>query len=171
MDPKVSELGNSIGMQKLYNRQEAIQRFCEGFKKLQSLSKTVEIFIENNVYSDKNKNNFLSNPFLLTDYEGYNELSQHIQFPLLLDVAHLKVSCNSLGLDFISELEKLYSVSKYVHLSDNDSLSDSNKTIPSTSFYWEFIKKYSAVQRDFTLEIYMGLKEINNAFKSLKSVT
>ena len=45
---------------------------------------------------------------------------------LLVDVAHLKVSANSLGLDYFGELEKLFQLADYVHLSDNDGYSDQN---------------------------------------------
>ena len=42
-----------------------------------------------------------------TDYEGYTELKSLFKFKPLIDLAHLKVSCNTLGLNFYDQCEKL----------------------------------------------------------------
>ena len=168
IDPKVNELGKSIDKQEPYNREKSINRFCEAYNKLQAHSKGVEIYIENNVFSHQNQINFGLNPFLLTSKEGYLELSNYISFPLLLDVAHLKVSCKTLGLNFYSELKDLYSLSKYIHLSDNDGFSDSNKTILKSSEIELFLKAQDNSNKNITLEIYDDLEIVKTAYNQLK---
>jgi sugar phosphate isomerase/epimerase len=58
---------------------------------------------------------------------------------LLVDVAHLKVSSQSLGLDgtlFLTECKKWI---KAYHLSDNNGLEDENKSFDSNSWFWTHI--------------------------------
>ena len=56
-----------------------------------------------------------SNPLLLTDVQSYKELKK-FNFNLLLDLAHLKVSCRSLNLDFIQQANYLINETDYIHL-------------------------------------------------------
>ena len=70
---------------------------------------------------------------------------------LLIDVAHLKVSSNSLNFDKIEFLNKCNHLADGHHLSDNDGLSDSNNKFDSKSWFWDHIDN----KKDYySLEVY-----------------
>ena len=58
---------------------------------------------------------------------------------LLVDVAHLKVSANSLNFE-CEIFEKCDDLIGY-HLSDNDGLSDTNNIYDEDAWFWKFLKK------------------------------
>lgn len=167
IDPKVKELGKSISTQAMYDRSKAIDRFCEGYEILNDYSKGTKLYVENNVFSDANNKRFASNPFLFTDYNSYIELSQLLKFNVLLDVAHLKVSCNSLDLSFGDELIKLAEIAEYIHISDNDALSDSNEYLRKDSDMFKKVSKLKLKDKTITIEIYEDLQKIINSFELL----
>ena len=70
---------------------------------------------------------------------------------LLVDVAHLKVSAQTLGFD-PREMFKLCEpwIQAY-HLSDNDGTRDSNESIQENSWFWPYLKKNLDY---YSLEIY-----------------
>lgn len=169
-DPRVKDLGQIINKKRMYNRQQAIDNFCLGYNKLVSLSKSVEIYVENNVVSDYNYQNFGKNPFLLTDIKSYNELKEYINFPLLLDLAHLKVSCNTLNLNFEEQASELIKVSDYVHLSDNNGKKDSNKAITADSDIFKFLKTLKLIDKTITLEIYETTDQIKTSAELINKI-
>ena len=88
-------------------------------------------------------------------------------FNILLDVAHLKVSCNSLSLNFIDELNKFLIISDYLHISDNDSLNDSNKYINKKSELYSILSKHQLGSKIITLEIYDEIHKIKSSYNLL----
>jgi hypothetical protein len=79
-------------------------------------------------------------------------LKKLIDFNLLLDVAHLKVSAHTLGLDFNSELTHMANYSDYWHLSDNNNLADQNNSISE-----EFLLQLAGLPnqpKKATIEVY-----------------
>jgi sugar phosphate isomerase/epimerase len=167
IDPRINELGKSINNQIMYDRSKSIDRFCSGVELLSSYTSETEIYVENNVFSDANKKIFQSNPFLFTDYEGYKELSKNLEFKVLLDVAHLKVSCKSLSISFIDELNKLASIADYIHISDNDALSDSNQYLSKESQMYEALSNINFDEKILTLEIYENFEKIIKSYDLL----
>ena len=167
LDPNINELGNGISTQMMYDKSKSIDRFCSGYNSLIEYSSGISLFVENNVFSHINKKNFESNPFLFTDYDSYIELSEKLDFNVLLDVAHLKVSCKSLSLPFIDQLNKLAIISDYIHISDNDALSDSNKYVTEDSDMYKALSKINLKGKIVTLEIYEDLKRIISSHKLL----
>tara|TARA_X000000368_G_scaffold202500_1_gene159858 strand:+ start:1104 stop:1958 length:855 start_codon:yes stop_codon:yes gene_type:complete len=170
-DPRVKDLGQIIAKNKMYNRANAIDNFCSGYNELVSLSKSVEIYVENNVVSYYNYQNFGKNPFLLTDIESFNELKEYIDFPLLLDLAHLKVSCNTLNLNFKEQALGLINVSNYIHLSDNNSKIDSNNTINADSDIFKLLKTLKLTDKTITLEIYETIDQIKRSNELINKIT
>ena len=77
---------------------------------------------------------------MLANFKDYKELYNLINFNLLLDVGHLKVSSKTLGLNFENELNSLMAISKYIHISDNDGLSDQNQVIKPNTFLYNYLK-------------------------------
>lgn len=170
IDPNVKELGKKIGKDKLYDKEKSIERFCLGYEQISSISNKVKIHIENNVFSYNNSLNFAENPFLFTDYDSYLELKNNIDFPVLLDLAHLKVSCKTLGLVFKDELHKSLNLSDYIHISDNSGYADSNNTISEKSDIFELLKAYNLKDKTITLEIYEDLEQIKNSYKLISNL-
>ena len=167
VDPKVNELGIGISEQSFYSRSKSMSRFVAAFKELDTYASGVQLYIENNVFSKKNKDVFGDNPFFLTDFDGYVELKDNLAYSLLLDVAHLKVSCKSLSKSFSDEFAKLIGLSDYIHVSDNDGLVDSNNALSSTSSMYGLLSSVDLRGKTITLEVYETLENIVNSYNLL----
>ena len=165
VDISVDEIGKEISASHLCNTKEAYERFCRGFNLIKSESKEIKIYIENNVYSKTNFDTYgLQNPLMLTSPAEYKELQQHIDFKLLLDVAHLYVSSQSLGFDFDSYLDQMIMETDYVHLSNNNGCHDQNNGFISNSKLLDNIRKKHLKNKIITLEIYTGLNSLRESF-------
>ena len=161
IDFNTKEIGKNISSAKLYNKKEATKRFCEGYNYLKKITGDIELYVENNVLSSSNIETFQGQPpFMLTDYEGYTELKSFIDFKLLLDIAHLKVSANSLRLDFVEQLDKMIAISDYIHLSDNDGLHDQNRCFSGDGDILDVLKAYNFNDKIVTLETNGGISDI-----------
>mgnify|MGYP000386139580 CR=1 FL=1 len=138
---------------------------------MQDYAGDLNLFIENNVYSDSNYQNFDGkNIFMLTNFEDYLELKDKIDFYFLLDVAHLKVSCKTLGLEFLPQLESLFSKTDYIHVSDNDNLHDSNDSISLKSSFLDTFKTHNSDLKTYTLEVYSSIEEIKDSYNLLTRI-
>ena len=171
IDIKVSEIGKKISKVTLFDKEKSIKRFSDGFKKLNSFSDDLELYIENNVYSSTNAKTYDNNNlFMLTNSSEYTELKKMINFNLLLDVAHLKVSTKTLGCNFEDEFNYMINQTNYIHISDNDALHDLNHKLQKDSILVELLKKQDLKDKDFTLEIYDDICEIKKTYKILQEV-
>jgi len=171
VDINVDEIGKAISANHLCNTKQSYERFCNGFNLIKSESEEIQIYIENNVYSKTNFNIYgLQNPFMLTSFEEYKELQQHIDFKLLLDVAHLYVSSRTLGFDFDSHFDQMIMETDCVHLSDNDGYHDQNAEFASGSKLLNKIKKKHLKDKTITLEIYTGIKRLRASFDLLTAI-
>lgn len=164
IDPSVEDLGKKIKKSKISNKENSNKKFCEGVKMLQENAGAIDLYIENNVISSSNYNTYNQNIFMLTNSHEYFELKKELDFNLLLDIAHLKVSCKTLGLNFQDEFEILWNQSNYIHLSDNDGLHDSNKSISKKSSLYGLLKKQNFSGKTFSLEIYNNFEELKAAY-------
>jgi len=161
IDFSMNEVGKDISLTVLNNRDKAIKRFCGGYNYLKKKAGDVELYIENNVFSQSNARKFQNkNPFMLTDHDGYVELKNYIDFKLLLDAAHLRVSAHSLGLNFAEQLHEMIQVSDYVHLSDNDGLHDQNRCFREQSDLLNVLKDYDFHNKTVTTEVYGNVSDI-----------
>jgi sugar phosphate isomerase/epimerase len=155
LDPKVEELGNRVEKKPLINRDKAMSRFIENVNELALFAEELgaTLLIENNVLSYSNYHYFNENPFLMVNAEEcikvMNETPDNVL--LLVDVAHLKVSSNSLGFNKIQFLELVNSFIGAYHLSDNDGLSDSNEEVRKDSWFWPYI---NTDKNYYSLEVY-----------------
>lgn len=171
LDIKVSEIGKKLSKDNLFDNNKAIGRFCNGFKELSIFADDMELYIENNVYSRTNAETYNNkNIFMLTTFEEFKELETMIDFKLLLDIAHLKVSSATFDLDFEYELSNMISKSSYIHISDNDALHDLNNSLNENSNLVELLKKQDLKYKDFTLEIYDGMRNIQKTHDILKDL-
>jgi len=171
IDIKVSEIGKKISKENLFDKEKSIQRFCDGFSKLKEFAGDLKLYVENNVFSSTNAQTYEDeNIFMLTHSREYKELKSIIDFNLLLDVAHLKVSTKTLGLNFENEFSSMMEQSDYIHISDNDALHDLNHKLQENSDLVELLKKQNLKDRDFTLEVYDELYEISKSYSLLKDI-
>ena len=155
IDPKVEELGNRVKKQALIDRNEGIVRFINNVNELALYAEKLKtsLLIENNVLSYSNFQYFADNPFLMTDAQEcikvMNETPENVS--LLVDLAHLKVSSNSLGFSKVKFLELVDPFISAYHLSDNNGLSDSNEEVREDSWFWPYIRNDKEY---YSLEIY-----------------
>jgi len=166
IDIKPNEAGKNISYSRLSNKAKALNRFREAWNVINGeAGDDLYLYIENNVLSIKNAKTFSGhNPLLLTDYNGYIELKQYLSFNLLLDIAHLNVSANSLGLDFDEELTKLLPLSNYIHISENDGLYDQNIPFSKNSLLLRKVQKYNLKDKYITLEVYDEIDRIVTSY-------
>ena len=159
IDPKPKELGSTISNHDLYLKKNSLQQMLSGYKTLNK-NKNIKLYFENNVLSKKNLERFKTNPFLLTDTNSFRELKKSIDFNLLLDLAHLKVSCKSLNLNFYDEANSLIKETDYLHISGNDGNHDSNNSIIEDKQLIKVLDKNNLKSKTITLEIYDDLPTI-----------
>ena len=171
IDFKPKEAGAKINHRKLADRNEALARFTDAWKEIGDEGDgDVTLYVENNVFSSTNAKTFSgNNPFLLSDYQGYQELKEQANFNLLLDLAHLKVSVNSLGLDFFSEAKKMLSLTNYVHVSDNDSFHDQNKELKYDSNILHCLRDFDFHDGTVVIEVYGDLEQVKSSAEIVKN--
>jgi sugar phosphate isomerase/epimerase len=168
IDIRLGEIGKKLTKDNLFNEKKSITKFCNAFKLLQKIDNSVNLFIENNVFSKSNAETYIGeNPFMLTHFVEYQSLKKKIDFNLLLDVAHLKVSVKTLGLDWNKEFKNMMINSSYIHISDNDSFHDLNNRLMKDSSLFLLLKESDTRNKDFTLEIYDDMYAIKKSYEAL----
>jgi len=171
IDIKLNEIGETLSLDKLFDEKEAIERFCNAYNVIKEQAKNVSLFIENNVFSKTNSDTYDGkNPFMMTNFREYNSLKEKIDFNLLLDIAHLKVSAKTLRLDWEEEFENMISVSSYLHVSDNDRCHDLNNKLKKSSSLLSMLKQSDTKNKDFTLEVYDEMYAIKKSHEILFEV-
>jgi len=170
IDFSPNEAGKKISYRKTNDRRAAIDRLSQAWKKItKAANNEVDLYIENNVYSLSNHETYKgNNPFLLTDYNSYLELKEKINFKVLLDLAHLKVSCNTLNLNFLDQSNKLFQYTDYLHVSGNDGFSDQNHGIKDDASITSFFENKDLNGKTLTLEVYSGIDSIKESYKKLE---
>ena len=170
-DVTADDLGNTVTKRRLFHRGKCLKRFCDGFNSLKDFTEDIELYIENSVISSANLKAFNGeNIAMLTNYKEYIELKKNIDFKLLLDVGHLKVSSNSLGLAFDDELDKMMAVSDYLHISDNNSLFDEHKPLLANSNLHKKLKGYNVKGKEIGFEMRAGITAIKNSYTIIKEM-
>jgi len=172
-DPKIRELGEILDDRVLASATETVAIFKKNVKTLEDFSKPygIRLFIENNVVnlgSFKSFNN--TPPAMLLSFDEFLKLKRQFSFNLLLDVAHLKVSVNSLGLNFSHELSNLIDCSDYLHLSDNSGLRDENKQITMDSDLFSILRTKNLNKKVITLEVYEDIDKIRGTYNLVQSL-
>ena len=145
IDPNPLELGKKISINQKIDQKINKEHFLNSISEILILADTLEIdfLIENNVLAPFNFNG--ENPLLCCDFKDIDWLFkeiQHNRFGLLLDTAHLKVSCKTLNLDLLSEFNKIRPFIKAFHHSDNDGTKDSNLVLKDDYWFLKYFKEY-----------------------------
>ena len=164
IDIKLNEIGKKLSKDNLFDEKKAVKRFCNAFEIIKKDAKNLSLFIENNVFSKSNAITYDGEkPFMMTSFSDYKSLKKKIDFNLLLDVAHLKVSVKTMGLNWEDEFKNMMSVSSYIHVSDNDGFHDLNNELCKKSDLLSMLKEINTTDKDFTLEIYDGIEAIKKS--------
>lgn len=141
INPIVSELGSVLGRYSLTKREHALELFGERVCDLaeEARHEGVTLLIENNVLNQSNFSVYKEDPLLLTYPEEINNFMSTMpsNVGLLLDLAHLKVSSNTLNFNLKQAHIDLQKWIKGYHLSDNNGAADSNECITDVSWFWE----------------------------------
>ena len=159
LQPNTNKLGKAFTNVALQPENEAIDLFAAAWEMVNSraVEKGVKLYVENNVLSAANYETFTQgNPFLATDSVSINKLQKATGAPLLLDIAHLKVSCISLNLCFEKELKFLVAQSDYLHISHNNGLADTNHGLHRDTGVFKLLECADLKNKTITLEVYDG---------------
>jgi sugar phosphate isomerase/epimerase len=169
IDIRLSEIGKKLSRDNLFDEKKAIERFCNAYDVIKKQAKNVSLFIENNVFSKTNSEAYKGeNPFMMTSFDEYKSLKEKIDFNLLLDVAHLKVSSKTLGLNWEKEFNSMIKESNYIHISDNDGFHDLNHQLETSSTLYRLLSNSDTQNKDFTIEVYQGMSAIKSSFEALE---
>ncbi|MFD2872528.1 sugar phosphate isomerase/epimerase family protein [Mucilaginibacter ximonensis] len=141
VDPKPEELGKKIDYRTEFNKQEHLQIFTQSLTEILMVAEKAEVkfCFENNVITKFNMHGNI-NPLLCCESSEVIAVIRQLNHPnlgFLLDTAHLKVSCNTLGIDRDEQIKQLKPYITAIHHSDNDGLTDTNNKIDNQ--YW-FLK-------------------------------
>ncbi len=147
LDPKPSELGRPVatgGRRALTDAGrsfvEVVARLCESAEAL-----GVNLLIENNVLCPGNLVDGQNELLLGVTADDIHELFDVVRsrrLGLLLDVAHLKVSAQTLGLDRDASVEELSPYVRALHVSDNDGTVDNNQPFDRGAWFVQHLAKF-----------------------------
>lgn len=169
----VEQIGKEISADIVYDKQEGMERFCSAYNKIKKEASKyqIEVYLENNVLDEGNYRRFHGNNyFMMTDYETIMEMKKKIEFPLLLDLGHLFVSCHTLGLDFEEQVERLKQHVRWIHVSDNNGVLDMHQPLVVRSpIYHAFLKLLDRVE-NVTLEAKGSFEEIRENYEWICSL-
>lgn len=172
LDIPVSQIGKRIDDLPLNEDKLAWSTFTNAVEELQGIAENVKLYIENNVLSLPNYESFKQkNPFYVTHFNAWNRLkNSNNSANLLLDVAHLKVTCQTLSLDFKSELERMALSTDYIHLSDNDGQTDTNQKISADTDWLKWLKDlHLSSETVYTVEVYGGIDDVRSSYDTIKN--
>ena len=143
IDPKVNELGQKIYNREINDREFSKSVFIDRVNELSeyAASKNIKLLIENNVLSAPNYAEFSDNPLLMVDYRETEEIFSKVDenVGLLIDVAHLKVSANTLGFSGENYIKDFKRKTLAYHFSDNEGLEDTNHPVNYDAWFWPHV--------------------------------
>ena len=174
IDIRLSDIGKKLTRDNLFDQEISTQKFCEAFEQLKTFADNeIKLYIENNVINSENHETYdHTNPLMLTCINEYNNLKSKLDFTPLIDIAHLKVSAHTLGLDFENEMRTLLNKTDYIHVSDNDGLKDSNNSMEENGSIYQFLSRNPEFikQKTITLEVYDTISEIKSSYNLIQNI-
>lgn len=172
IDPNPADLGNQLEIGGVLNIELHKNLFLESVIKILKEAHRLEIdfLIENNVITRFNLTNEGRNPLLCCESNDivwvFKEICD-VRFGLLLDTAHLKVSCATLSKDLNKELDLISRFIQALHHSDNDTIRDTNMSLNADYWFLKHISKYRS--HPHVLEVRnLTVPEIKKQIKLLK---
>jgi len=172
-DPRIAELGGKKRSYRLSPTHEAEERFLTAYDLVNEYAKQreIQIFLENNVLDTRNYQELgQSRAAMLLDEYDYERLSSEVDFNLLLDTGHLKVSATTLGGNFEDEFSKLAKRSDFLQISDNNGKVDQNLGLTRTSDVYRLLRSIAIEEKWLSLEVYDGIDSIQRTKKLLEEL-
>ena len=168
----LNQIGKEIEKVQLFDLQKATEQFEKNLDSIAEYNnQRIKLYIENNVLSNANYNSFNQvDAFFFTSSNNLSSFKSPNELNILLDAAHLKVSCNSLSLNFEEEFKKLYSQTDYIHISDNNGKNDTNKGLREDSELHQVLKRNWKPDKNVTIEVYSGIEDIKRTYKILENL-
>lgn len=174
MDISPLEIGKKISLTRSYDREMAEERFCKAVQLLKKSSDDANMLflIENNVLTNENFCNFhRKNLFMMTDSQAVESLRHKLDFDLLLDLGHLKVSANTLELDYQKEFGKLIPQAKWLHLHDNDKKADLHNVLTEDSHIYRLLEKNKKyIPDNITIEAHADITELLRCYSLVEQL-
>lgn len=161
------QIGNKLDNKIIYDENEAYDRFCSAYENIVRKCKVngIQVYLENNVLSKENYIAFNQNNYLMmTDYNSILKMKKLIDFELLLDLGHLHVSANTLGLSFEKECSLLKESIRWIHLSENNGVIDQHKPLQKDSAIMKEFYKMENPQIPVTLETVGTMDDIIRSY-------
>lgn len=172
IEPDPRQLGKELTAEIVYDKEISTIRFCEAYRNINKLCREngISLYLENHCLNRDNYKRFGKRKLLmLTDFTDYQDLGEKLEFNLLLDLAHLAVSCNTLGLDFMSECAKYVPYTKWLHLSHNDGIFDEHKPLTESGIVYSAYNKYfKNLECPMTLETHGSVEGVLESIKLLE---
>ena len=171
LDPNPNELGQKIEIKSKFNKNKHKILFINSVLDILQTadSLNVEFLIENNVIAPFNYDG-TNNPLLCCDFNDlswlFNKI-KHEKFGLLLDTAHLKVSCKTLNLNLLDEFKKISPFIKAFHHSDNDGTIDNNLKLTNEYWFLDYFKDYQNYIHVLEVKS-LNISEIENQIQLIK---
>ncbi len=139
--PGVGDLGRTWAPTQRIPLDQGVQLFAESVTALAAYAEArdVRLLVENNVLTRGTAESNGEDVLLMTTPRGIREILDLLPagVRLLMDVAHLAVSANTLGFDARQGLKDVSDLVGGYHLSDNDGFTDSNEPVTVESWFWE----------------------------------
>lgn len=142
-DPPVAYLGAPWEELPLMHPSEGFENFVNVVTELCSFADGfgIELLIENNVLTSETLRACGPDVLLMTSPDQILEVLAACpnQVGLLMDVAHLKVSAQTLGINPVESLNAVAEKIRGYHLSDNSGTRDSNHPVTEDSWFWDHL--------------------------------
>lgn len=165
------EVGHRLSSKVIYDEGKAYDRFCCAYEQITELctKHDIALYLENNVLSTENYAEFdYHNYMMMTDYASIIKMKKQIEFNLLLDLGHLHVSSNTLGLNYHEECKKLSEYIKWLHISENNGIIDEHKPLNKDSEILKEFKKVYCQDINITLETVGSMAEILSSIRLIE---
>lgn len=171
MDIPLDQIGKQIYPKQLYPFKEAQECFYQSFRILQKQAGSdLTLYLENNVISKQNLETWRGQCLMMMcESEDILFSLQQLSCPLLLDVAHLYVSAQSLNKSYEQQIQRLWPHAPYIHVSDNDGQFDQNKCFKPDSYLLTSLKRFSFSNKLVTSETYGDIEQLILSQKLVES--
>ena len=166
-----NEIGRKLSSGIVYEEDSAYERFCNAYEHIlkECTKNGIELYLENNVLSAENYEEFeYHNYLMMTDYSSILKMREKLDFNLLLDLGHLHVSAQTLRRDFRDECSRLKKYVKWIHISENNGISDEHKPLKAGSEILEEFHKVYVQGLNVTLETIGNIEDILESMKLIK---
>lgn len=168
-----NEIGHRLSNRTIYNEDAAYDRFCKAYEYIAKLcfQNKIDLYLENNVLSAENYKEFdYHNYMMMTDFDSIMMMRKRLDFNLLLDLGHLHVTSNTLGLNYTQECRSLQEYIKWIHVSENDGIVDEHQPLKENSKIFKELSKLYNTELNITLETKGRTADILNSIKLIESI-